>query len=161
MKIKFNHIQDLGDARYASAVMAEWIGFALDGEHSIPVNQVQEIIGWCSGPKIILEVNEPNIDKINSWMNIIPIDGIQCNEEHMTVLKSNFTEINQWIINNKNGALTYNHELLISIEPNTKSAQNLIHATPVLGININCIKETSVGKKDYGNWNDFFDIINE
>ena len=51
MLIKFNNIKDLSDARYAAAAMAEWIGFSV-GE--LPIQQVQEIIGWCAGPKITL-----------------------------------------------------------------------------------------------------------
>ena len=57
MKIKFNHIQDLSDARYAAAAMAEWIGFTVG---DLPLSQVQEIIGWCAGPKLTLEL--PNRD---------------------------------------------------------------------------------------------------
>jgi hypothetical protein len=161
VKIKFNSIQDLGDARYAAAAMAEWMGFAIDGETSIPVQQVQEIIGWCSGPKIILEVHEPNIDKINAWMNIIPVDGIQCHEDLLALLKPHFPEIKDWLLMNQNGSLLFQDEILIPIEPNEESAHQLVNGNPIFGIHIHCQKETSVGKKDYGNWNDFFDIINE
>ena len=161
MKIKFNSIQDLGDARYAAAAMAEWMGFALEGEKSLPVQQVQEIIGWCSGPKIILEVSEPNIDKINAWMNVIPVDGIECHEEHFQILKPHFPEISDWITYTDNGLLFFQDESLIAIEPSEAAAHQLLNGSPVFGIHIDCEKETSLGKKDYGNWNDFFDIINE
>lgn len=161
MKIKFNSIQDLGDARYASAAMAEWMGFSIDGEKSIPVQQVQEIIGWCSGPKIILEIDEPNIDKINAWMNIIPVDGIQCREELELELKPHFPEIKDWLLKSKNGSLYDQEQELVAVVPSQETAHELINRSPVFGIHIDCHKETSLGKKDYGDWNDFFDLINE
>lgn len=161
MKIKFNSIQDLGDARYAAAAMAEWMGFAIDGETSLPVQQVQEIIGWCSGPKIILEVTEPNIDKINAWMNVIPVDGIQCHEDQLQILKPLLPEITDWFTLSNDGTLIYGDQSLTAINPSEESALQLLNGHPVFGIHINCQKETSLGKKDYGNWNDFFDITNE
>jgi len=161
VKIKFNSIQDLGDARYASAAMAEWMGFSIDGEKSIPVQQVQEIIGWCSGPKIILEIVHPNIDKINAWMNVLPVDGIQCSEDLVFELKSHFPEIKDWLLMGQNGSLFDREQELISVIPSQETAYELLNGSPVFGIHIDCEKETSLGKKDYGNWNDFFDLINE
>ena len=94
MKIKFNNIQDLSDARYAAAAMAEWIGFTVD---ALPIAKVQEIIGWCAGPKLILEVNPIiDIETIKSWITILPTDGIECPENMINTLLSIFPESSQW-----------------------------------------------------------------
>ncbi len=97
MKIKFNSIQDLSDARYASAAMAEWMGFAV-GE--LPVDKVQEIIGWCSGPKLTLEL--PSVDQLEtaiSWCNILPIEAIECPIEEYTFWHPSLhTENIEWIL---------------------------------------------------------------
>ena len=79
MKIKFNHIQDLSDARYAAAAMAEWIGFTVG---DLPLSQVQEIIGWCAGPKLTLELPNRDLkDMAISWCNILPVEAIECPAE--------------------------------------------------------------------------------
>jgi hypothetical protein len=147
--IKFNHIQDLGDARYASAVLSDYIGFSLDGEFAISPQTVQEIIGWCAGPKIILEINTtPNLQQIESWLNILPIDGIQCNEEDAITLKSHFKDVSTWI--------TFNDFKSVPTSP--ESAEEILQN----GLNmfsINCFKETTTGIKDYSEWNDFFEKL--
>lgn len=152
MKIKFNHIQDLGDARYASAVMAEWMGFAIDGEHAISPEKIQQIISWCSGPKIILEIyNQPNLDKIQSWFDILPIDGIECNESAYSELKTYFHEMNlEWIVR---GNQIYN-----IANPNEESANWVIQNQPN-AISINCEIEKEIGKKDYEMFNLFFETL--
>jgi hypothetical protein len=121
--------------------MAEWIGFTVG---DLPLSQVQEIIGWCAGPKIILEINTtPNLQQIESWLNILPIDGIQCNEEYTIQLKSHFKDVSTWI--------TFNDFKSVPTSP--ESAEEILQN----GLNtfsINCFKETTTGIKDYSEWKD-------
>ena len=76
MQIKFNNIQDLNDARYASAALSEWVGFGLN---ELPIGKVQEIIGWCAGPKLTLELNRVHsIETAQSWCNLLPVNALEC-----------------------------------------------------------------------------------
>jgi hypothetical protein len=147
--IKFNHIQDLGDARYASAVLSDFIGFSIDGEFSITPQVIQEIIGWCAGPKLILEINQsPNFEQIESWLNILPIDGIQCSQENLDEIKNQFPDVGIW--------LTFND--FISVKTSPESANEILEIN-TLQFSINCFKESETGKKDYSEWNDFFEKL--
>jgi len=170
MKIKFNHIQDLSDARYASAVMAEWIGFAIDGSYAIPPEKIQEIIGWCSGPKIILEIyGEPNPLKMKSWFDVLPIDGIECNEKHYNTLKEIFHKENlEWIVKHKDAADSLwshspffndaNNHITEINEPNEESAKWALDVQPA-AISINCTVEQDLGRKDFELFNQFFETL--
>lgn len=147
--IKFNHVQDLGDARYAAAALADYIGFSIDGDFAISPQSIQEIIGWCSGPKVILEINDsPNYEQIESWLNILPIDGIQCNEEHLSKTQNQFPDVSIW--------MTFQDFTPVKTSP--ESANNIIE-NHQLQFSINCFNETETGKKDYSEWNDFFETL--
>ncbi len=147
--IKFNHIQDLGDARYASAVLSDFIGFSIDGEFSIQPQAIQEIIGWCAGPKVILEINQsPNFEQIESWLNILPIDGIQCRVEDQNDLKNQFPDISIW--------MTFEDYLPVKTSP--ESAEEILEQSTIQ-FSVNCFKESETGKKDYSEWNDFFEKL--
>jgi hypothetical protein len=165
-KIKFNQVQDLGDARFASSVMAEWLGFAIDGEQALFVSEIQEIIGWCNGPKLILEVGSSSLSKINSYLDVLPVDGIECTLERYLELKDAFPELADWIVLGDvplEGAITHstavhsgNH--LVQIQADDTSLQK-IHNEDLWGFSLNCQKEKEVGKKDMGHWCDFFEKI--
>ena len=85
-RIKFNHVQDLNDARFAASALAEWVGFAINGPKAIAIELSQEIIGWCSGPKLILEVHEASIEQIETYINILPVNGIECSNQRLNEL---------------------------------------------------------------------------
>ncbi len=170
MKIKFNHIQDLSDARYAAAVMAEWIGFAIDGSFAIAPEKIQQIIGWCSGPKMIIEVyGEPNPLKIKSWFDVLPIDGIECEPQQYETLREIFhqTEL-QWIVRNTNtvsNAFTHSqiceineHHIINILEPTNAIAEWILANQPT-AISLNCNPELELGKKDFDAMNDFFETL--
>ena len=170
MKIKFNHIQDLSDARYAAAVMAEWIGFAIDGSFAIAPEKIQQIIGWCSGPKIIIEIyGEPNPLKIKSWFDVLPIDGIECEPQYYDTLKEIFHQPNlEWIVRNTlnaSGAYTHNqvcelneHHIINILEP-TNAIAEWIQLNQPNAISINCHPEIELGKKDFDAMNEFFETL--
>ncbi len=144
--IKFNHVQDLGDARYAAAALADYIGFSIDGDFAISPQAIQEIIGWCAGPKVILEIHDsPNFEQIESWLNILPIDGIQCKEDQLSVTQNQFPDVGIW--------MTFHDYTTVVTSP--ESADEIIESNQ-LQFSINCFKETETGKKDYSEWNDFF-----
>lgn len=170
MKIKFNHIQDLSDARYAAAVMAEWIGFAIDGSFSITPEKIQQIIGWCSGPKIILEVyGDPNPLKIKSWFDVLPIDGIECESQHYTTLREIFHQPNlEWIVRGSESlADTLSHNQIfdpkenhiINIQNLSKETSDWLLNHQPFAFSVNCEPELELGKKDFELLNDFFENL--
>ena len=78
IQIKFNNIRDLSDARYAAAAMAEWVGFTVGKHDSLSPQQIQEIIGWCSGPKLILELDPGvEVNTVLSMLDVLPVDGLE------------------------------------------------------------------------------------
>ncbi len=170
MKIKFNHIQDLNDARYAAAVMAEWIGFAIDGSYAIAPEKIQQIIGWCSGPKIIIEIyGEPNPLKIKSWFDVLPIDGIECESQHYETLREIFHQPElEWIVRNTLNAPNafshsqvceiHEHHIINILEP-TNAIAEWIQADQPSAISLNCHPEMELGKKDFDAMNDFFEKL--
>ncbi len=52
LKLKFNSIRSLSEARYAAAVLADFVGFRMDPAHpeTLGAAQIQGIIAWINGP---------------------------------------------------------------------------------------------------------------
>jgi len=160
-KIKFNHVQDLSDARFAASTLAEWVGFSISGTHAMRADAIQEIIAWCAGPKLILEISDENTEKINSFLDVLPVDGIECSESRMSELKAAFPDVREWIIlgdgpyeNTSHSHNWHTHEHLVNVIPTLETAKKIASEKPY-GFSINCEKETEVGKKDFGELHDF------
>ena len=159
MLIKFNNIKDLSDARYAAAAMAEWIGFSV-GE--LPIQQVQEIIGWCSGPKIPLEVGSPEtLETVQSWCTLLPVEAIECAQDDMNFWKQHLSADYQYIVqtsDNKSIALGDPHVTINKVNPTEQSASD-IKALNLDAISLDCEKEMVVGMKNYDLWNDLLETL--
>jgi hypothetical protein len=164
-RIKFNHVQDLSDARFAASVMAEWFGFAIDGPFEVTPSEIQEIVGWCSGPKLIIEVHQAPLSKIESFLDVLPVNGIECNAERYSELKAAFPDVREWLVVGDNTGEYISHTLhwhpenhVVLLEPNMENAQRLLKE-PIMGFSINAEKETELGKKDQAGWFDFFETL--
>jgi hypothetical protein len=166
-RIKFNHVQDLNDARFAASALAEWVGFAIDGPNAIAIEQIQEIIGWCSGPKLILEVHEASIEQIETYINILPVNGIECSNQRLNELKTAFSDLTDWIVmgesEENDSIITHgsdwghsNH--LTCIDLTKRSSKDLLEHRPE-GFSLNCEKEVELGKKDLTHWHDLFEDL--
>lgn len=156
MKIKFNNIRDLADARYAAAVMADYIGFSIGDENELPTSTIQEIIGWCSGPEIILEVkNAAAIEKLKALLSILPVNGLEVSANDYPAIKEAFSEQNLlWIIDAKmNGDKEF-----IKVSPNVEAAEKIKETDP-WGISMDCFESVSTGIKDFSDWNVFFETL--
>jgi hypothetical protein len=156
VKIKFNNIRDLADARYAAAVMADYIGFSIGDENELPTSNIQEIIGWCSGPEIILEVkNAAAIEKLKALLSILPVNGLEVSANDYPAIKEAFSEQNLlWIIDAKmNGDKEF-----IKVSPNVEAAEKIKETDP-WGISMDCFESVSTGIKDFSDWNDFFETL--
>jgi hypothetical protein len=172
MKIKFNNIRDLDDARYAAAMMAEWIGFTVGYEDSLPVGKIQEIIGWCAGPKLILELHEnTREEQVESYLNVLPVEGLECSAELAFGLTERFdNEGMQWIINGTKNIGESGRFFLHNVE-NNSDKQHIkrvlnpgtelpdILDEPANAISLNCFESPRGALKDYSAWNDFFDAL--
>ena len=156
MKIKFNNIRDLADARYAAAVMADYIGFSIGDENELPTSTIQEIIGWCSGPEIILEVkNAAAIEKLKALLSILPVNGLEVSANDYPAIKEAFSEQNLLLIID---AKMNGDKEFIKVSPNVEAAEKIKETDP-WGISLDCFESVSTGIKDFSDWNDFFETL--
>ena len=159
MLIKFNHIKDLSDARYASAAMAEWIGFSV-GE--LPIQQVQEIVGWCAGPKITLEVgNTDTLETVQSWCTLLPVEAIECAQDDVNFWKQHLSAEYQYIVQTsaiQSIALGDSNLTINKVSPAVQSPSD-IKALNFEAISLDCEKEMVVGMKNYDLWNDLLETL--
>ncbi len=159
MQIKFNHIQDLADARYAASTMADFMGFAIDGPYAIELGKIQEIIGWCSGPKLCIEASsETSMSKVKALCDVLPVEAFECSYDQAQEWHSQLPSDLEWIISDLPpfyaGPWLAAPKKLETFDPQT--AQNLAADS---FISLDCQAETQVGLKNYDPWNDFFDDL--
>lgn len=77
-KLKVSGITDLQDGRYCAAVGINLLGFPMDRhlEGHLTPEEVKEIAGWLSGPKIIGEFGYATPDEINRSFETAGLDMI-------------------------------------------------------------------------------------
>jgi hypothetical protein len=170
--LKFNNIRDLSDARYAAAAMAEWIGFGIGHEDSLNAAKIQEIIGWCAGPKIILEIAE-NTDAtvLSSYLDVLPVDGLELLSADLIRLENVLSLSNLQIIIYGDPGVVSGDEI---ITHSSKSHSNANHIQQVLrettdpgilrsanpwAISVDCFSVQDPALKNYDTWNDFFEAL--
>lgn len=189
MKIKFNQIQDLNDARYASAALSEWVGFTLN---QLPIGKVQEIIGWCAGPKLTVELTQANnLETAISWCTILPVNTLECAAEEFDFWHTHIPNPQQyeWIVSstrtqafisfaNHPNNNVYFHLYALNIEdvhsflelvPNQENAivnvSNLLNELQQIvdlslcGISINCEPEIILGEKNFEKITELFELL--
>ena len=84
--IAFLSVNNLTTARYAAAMMVDYIGFCFDHENEkfITVGKAKEIMGWLSGVKFIGEFYNKPADEIIAIAMELKLD--------MVLLYSSYTE---------------------------------------------------------------------
>jgi len=170
LKIKFNHIRDLSDARYASALMAEWIGFSVGAEDSLSISKIQEILNWCSGPKIILELN-PGSDPfvLQSYADVLPIDGFELDKEDFNKWKElPFLQNREIIVSGDyfdsvdSRIFTHNENQIPSpahIQKLKQPIASQIWDAELACISLDCESAADPTMKNYDEWNSFFEEL--
>lgn len=169
MYIKFNNIRDLADARYAAAAMAEWVGFTVGKEDSLPVGKIQEILGWCSGPKLVLEPDASvTWDMLQAYLSVLPVDGIECTELQFQTWAEQPEMQSLSIIllgENSNGSISH------SAQPAAAGVAHIWNITTALsqpekvtdqqpfGISVDCTESEELMSKNFDTWNYFFESI--
>jgi phosphoribosylanthranilate isomerase len=75
---KFGDVTNLGDARFAAGVGAQFIGFAFASDHPFFINPLKahEIIQWLSGPCYIAEYRELDMEQLTTVKELIAIDYV-------------------------------------------------------------------------------------
>jgi len=158
VKIKFNHIQDLADARYAASCMADYMGFAISGEHALPLAQIQEIIGWCSGPKLCLETApETTLESIQAYCDVLPIEAIACSLEQAQRWSQLLADDLEYLISDSQSVeapfwagpikiTQFDAEFALSLDPHSF-------------ISLDCVAQAQVGLKNFDEWNSFFEAL--
>ena len=189
MKIKFNQIQDLNDARYASAALSEWVGFTLN---QLPIGKVQEIIGWCAGPKLTVELTQANnLETAISWCTILPVNTLECAAEEFDFWHTHIPNPQQyeWIVSstrtqafisfanhtNTNVHLHLNAlnigDVYSFLEIVPKQENAIVNVSNLLsepqkivelslsGISINCEPEIILGEKNFEKITELFELL--
>jgi phosphoribosylanthranilate isomerase len=78
-KLKFSKIKNLSDARYASGMWADFIGFCFDPSSTsyIEPNKAKEIISWISGPAIVGEFGNQPPEWIHDFVSSFQLKVVQ------------------------------------------------------------------------------------
>ncbi len=101
-QIKFDHISDLADARFAASVQATWFGFSFGFEHDLQVHQIQEIINWCNGAQLCLQLHaSADLEKVVSYCSVLSVAGIECSSSQFFVLNDRLQNIHFLINDNE------------------------------------------------------------
>lgn len=173
-QIIFRNITNLNDARYAATVFAHAVSFSAEPQNAdyISPEKVSEIGQWLSGPKKLLEINNPNLNEVLEFISKSGVDGIitsnielyeQISMRGLEVIwdASQIKKDTLWpqIIYSKIDPLPQNYFLHLS-EPDQVSAVAIL-SSDVKGISIFGTEESELGMKDYTGWNEFFDQLLE
>lgn len=80
LKLKFNSIRSLSEARYAAAVLADFTGFRMDAAHAeaLAAAQIQGIIAWINGPLCTGEFPEGTPrDSILDSISVLGMEAVE------------------------------------------------------------------------------------
>lgn len=176
LTLKFNHVLSLSEARYASAALAEWVGFEIGtGDQAMPVGKIQEMMNWLSGVKLVLEIpSGTSLEQWNAYQEVLPFHGVEMDAEFYTQL-SNTESLNdkEVIIRGVSEALLQMEGVLIHTdyefrtaflsEPHRvlvrlpmPSAEKLLEIMEegFLAATFDCEGEEEVGMRDFSAWDE-------
>lgn len=171
-QIIFRNITNLNDARYAATVFAHAVSFSAEPQNAdyISPEKVSEIGQWLSGPKKLLEINNPNLNEVLEFISKSGVDGIitsnsdlydQISMRGLEVIWDSIQTLKDttWpqIVYQNEGNLPPNYFLHLS-EPDQVSAISIL-TSKINGISISGTEEPELGMKDYSSWNDFFEQL--
>lgn len=147
--------------------MAEWIGFTVGREDSLSVGKIQEIIGWCAGPKIVLEVAE-NTDPaiIQSYISVLPVDAIELDIAQLEKYAAlGETSGLQWILLGEptENQTTHSHEFhsgnhITNVSAILNNPAMVMDKEP-FAISVDCVNAENPALKSYDEWSDFFEAL--
>ena len=84
--LKLSKTLSLTEARYASALGFDFIGFCFDKNDPNYITPVKakEIMNWVSGPEMVAEFHEnPSVEEIENIISILGFEYIELNDENL------------------------------------------------------------------------------
>jgi hypothetical protein len=150
--------------------MAEWIGFTVNNEDSLPVAKIQEIIGWCAGPKIILELdNTCDLNVVQSMLHVLPVNGLELSVSTWNKISDMDGIENLDLIFTEKPAFE-NNKVFCHAPQNPGSFQfiqmisepkdfDLSLPNHPLALSLNCFPSDNPALKNYDNWMDFLEQL--
>lgn len=81
-KLKLGSISNLGDARFAAGVGADWVGFCfeLNNPQYINPETASAIMGWLEGPQLVGEFDIQDAEEVNQLAETMKLDAVQISE---------------------------------------------------------------------------------
>lgn len=145
--------------------MAEWIGFTVGREDSLSVGKIQEIIGWCAGPKIVLEIAaESDITLLESYLSVLPVDAIETTQNGKDRFINIAADLEFIVLRSPQSDVLTHSEEFSPNEHITNVTQWLHNPEWVMeknpwAISIDCIDSPDPALKSYDEMSDFFEAL--
>jgi hypothetical protein len=149
--------------------MAEWIGFAVGQPDSLPAAKIQEIIGWCAGPKLILELPDSCTPEILlSYLDVLPVDGLELSSKTLARFESLPQLASLEIILTDEGVVLENRNYHTHNTSPSEAANHIQkindpstafwpHGNLPVAVSLNCSNADNPALKNFDNWNDFLE----
>lgn len=173
-KLKFSEITNLSDARYASGMWADFIGFCFDPSSPayIEPNKAKEIISWISGPAIVGEFgNQPTewiLDFISSFkLKVVQVPANYSHDLNLPKGVALIVEVNEMDSN----SMLEKADVLITENPLVLNALKEKTSKPIIyhikdlnedighcdGISLKGMSEEKPGTSNHSAWTDFLE----
>jgi phosphoribosylanthranilate isomerase len=190
-KVILSSVTNLSDARYASGMGVDYIGFAInpDNERYVTAESAQMIKGWLSGVRIIGEIDSFPVNNMAAY----PLDFVQTNnpalvddfdnpvlfqdvdtlkiEQLATTLETTAGKVNFFILRVPAGQLSSFHQQLsdicsrfpvfIATDFNSASLQNVLDKLKPKGIVLYGSIEEKPGFSSYDGIADILEQLEE
>ncbi|MEY3982968.1 MAG: N-(5phosphoribosyl)anthranilate isomerase [Bacteroidota bacterium] len=177
LKLKFNSIRSLSEARYAAAVLADFTGFRMDAAHpeALAAAQIQGIIAWINGPLCTGEFPEGTTrDNILDSISVLGMEAVECTPEQELHLP--------WILPFKPGIqatsphsilhassvaeyLQYKNEYpaetmwMVNITQADPSQMEWLEVSRPYAVSIDGMGEEAPGMADFSLWDSWMDVL--
>jgi phosphoribosylanthranilate isomerase len=168
--LQFSSITHLTDARYASGMWADFVGFCFNpsSENYIEPNKAKEIIAWINGPLIVGEFNHQPKEWIDDFIKELKLKAIQLPSTYddLSVLELNVkiildienSKLKMPLLSNADLILVHNEMDYQWIKPQTKcpiiiKAFEGMDCKAYDGIAFTGEKELEIGFRDHAWWN--------
>jgi len=78
--VKVGEVSNLSDARYCAGMGVEMLGFLLDTEKAISLNDVKEITNWIEGCKFVAEFKNSTYEEVKHAIEEFSFDFVQVSD---------------------------------------------------------------------------------
>lgn len=185
MQLKISNITNLTDARYFSAIGANYLGFCFDvlNENNISIAKAKEIIGWLHEPIIIgefgLHQTKEEIQFIAKEMQLNEIQIPFAHQQKDEMDFEKFLVLDDWSIVNHQSSIDYfvlkinkneadnttlkqfiaNNKVFIETDFTKENILPIIEKLNPFGIQITCRKEEKAGLSFVDEYAEIIEIV--